>query len=123
MTSMTTAFTRTHSVQLMTSPESLFSGRRSRRPQLHSFQRRMSLGDQSPLHPIIKFMPLNKVLLITRFIRTFDHTQLDVSDESNLPKVFQAAEPWSHHIQEVASQLFLPGTNITIDECIPSNAN
>jgi hypothetical protein len=63
-------------------------------------------------------MPLNKVLLITRFIRTFDHTELDVSDESNLPKVFQAAEPWYNHIQEVSSQLFLPGTNITIDECI-----
>ncbi|KAK7589630.1 hypothetical protein V3481_008609 [Fusarium oxysporum f. sp. vasinfectum] len=76
------------------------------------------LGDQVPLHPITKFMPLNKFLLITRFIRTFDHTQLDVSDERDLPKVFQAAEPWSQHIQQVSSELFLPGTNITIDECM-----
>ncbi|RYC82709.1 hypothetical protein BFJ63_vAg14430, partial [Fusarium oxysporum f. sp. narcissi] len=51
-----------------------------------------SLGDQRPLHPFTKFMPLQKFELITRYFRTFDHTNLDVSDERDLPKTFQAAE-------------------------------
>ncbi|KAJ4264586.1 hypothetical protein NW764_16700 [Fusarium oxysporum] len=59
-----------------------------------------SLGDQRPLHSIIKFMPLRKFELITRYFRTFDYTKLDVRDESDLPKTFQAAEEWSNHIQK-----------------------
>jgi hypothetical protein len=63
-------------------------------------------------------MPLRKFELITRYFRTFDYTELDVSDESGLPKVFQAAEPWSDHIQKVSTELFIPGTNLAIDECM-----
>jgi hypothetical protein len=57
-----------------------------------------SLGDQRPLHSIIKFMPLKKFELITRYFRTFDHTKLDVTNEGDLPKTFQMAEEWSNHI-------------------------
>ncbi|KAG6997356.1 hypothetical protein FocnCong_v015434 [Fusarium oxysporum f. sp. conglutinans] len=77
-----------------------------------------SLGDQRPLHSIIKFMPLRKFELITRYFRTFDYTKLDVSDEGDLPKTFQAAEAWSNHIQKASTELYLPGTNLTIDECM-----
>ncbi|EMT60488.1 hypothetical protein FOC4_g10011759 [Fusarium odoratissimum] len=77
-----------------------------------------SLGDQRPLHSIIKFMPLRKFELITRYFRTFDYTKLDVRDESDLPKTFQAAEEWSNHIQKVSIELYLPGTNLTVDECM-----
>ncbi|ENH72260.1 hypothetical protein FOC1_g10004497 [Fusarium oxysporum f. sp. cubense race 1] len=77
-----------------------------------------SLGDQRPLHPFIKFMPLQKFELITRYFRTFDHTNLDVSDERDLPKTFQAAEEWSEHIQRVSIELYLLGTNLTVDECM-----
>jgi hypothetical protein len=38
-----------------------------------------SPGDQCPLHPIIKFMPLRKFQLITRYFRTFDNTEIDMS--------------------------------------------
>ncbi|KAF5584351.1 ac transposable element-derived 4 [Fusarium subglutinans] len=63
-----------------------------------------TLGAQVPLHPITKFMPLNKFLLITRFIRTFDHTQLDVSDEMDLPKIWVVAQHgsfmrWLWHVK------------------------
>ncbi|RKL08705.1 hypothetical protein BFJ70_g16774 [Fusarium oxysporum] len=77
-----------------------------------------SLGDQRPLHPFTKFMPLRKFELVTRYFRTFDHTNLDVSDERDLPKTFQAAEEWSEHIQRVSIELYLPGTNLTVDECM-----
>ncbi|SCO87597.1 uncharacterized protein FRV6_11724 [Fusarium oxysporum] len=77
-----------------------------------------ALGDQRPLHPVTKFMPLRKFELITRYFRTFDYTKLDVSDKSDLPKVFQAAEPWSDHIQNVSAELFIPGTNLAVDKYI-----
>jgi hypothetical protein len=63
-------------------------------------------------------MPLRRFELITRYFRTFDHTKVNVSDEDNLLKVFQAAEPWSDHLQKASAQVFNPGTNITIDECM-----
>ncbi|KNB17655.1 hypothetical protein FOXG_22000 [Fusarium oxysporum f. sp. lycopersici 4287] len=63
-------------------------------------------------------MPLRKFELITRYFRTFDHTNLDVSDERDLPKTFPAAEEWSKHIQRVSIELYLPGTNLTVDECM-----
>ncbi|KAJ0130256.1 putative 4-hydroxy-2-oxoglutarate aldolase [Fusarium oxysporum f. sp. albedinis] len=78
----------------------------------------LGLGDQRALHSIIKFMPLRKFELITRYFRTFDYTKLDVRDQGDLPKTFQAAEEWSNHIQRVSIELYLPGTNLTVDECI-----
>jgi hypothetical protein len=63
-------------------------------------------------------MPLRKFELITRYFRTFDYTKLDVRDESDLPKTFQAAEEWSNHIQSVSIELYSPGTNLTVDECM-----
>ncbi|KAF5541353.1 ac transposable element-derived 4 [Fusarium phyllophilum] len=77
-----------------------------------------SLGDQRPLHSFTKFMPLLKFELITRYFRTFDYTKLDVRDESDLPKTFQAAEEWSEHIQKASAELYLPGTDLTVDECM-----
>jgi hypothetical protein len=47
-----------------------------------------SLGDQRPLHSIIKFMPLRKFELINRYFRTFDYTKVDVRNEGDLPKTF-----------------------------------
>ncbi|KAF4971256.1 hypothetical protein FSARC_1878 [Fusarium sarcochroum] len=77
-----------------------------------------TIGDQRPLHTISKFMPLRKFQLITRYFRTFDYTKIDMSDEKDLPKTFQAAEPWSNHIQYMSSFLFIPGTNLAVDECM-----
>ncbi|RKK77629.1 hypothetical protein BFJ70_g17123 [Fusarium oxysporum] len=77
-----------------------------------------SLGDQRPLHLIIKFMPLLKFELINRYFRTFNYTKVDVRDEGDLPKTFQVAEEWSDLIQKVSNELYLPGTNLTVDECM-----
>ncbi|SCO92653.1 uncharacterized protein FRV6_16781 [Fusarium oxysporum] len=63
-------------------------------------------------------MPLRKFELITRYFRTFDYTKLDVRDEGDLPKTFKAAEPWFDHIQKASAELFIPGTNLTVDECM-----
>jgi hypothetical protein len=40
-------------------------------------------------------MPLRKFQLISRYFRTFNYTKVDVRDEGDLPKTFQAAEEWS----------------------------
>ncbi|KAJ0131739.1 Uncharacterized protein HZ326_25165 [Fusarium oxysporum f. sp. albedinis] len=77
-----------------------------------------SLGDQRPLHSIIKFMPLRKFELVNRYFRTFVCTKVDIKDEGDLPKTFQAAEEWSDLIQKVSKELYLPGTNLTVDECM-----
>ncbi|KNB18694.1 hypothetical protein FOXG_22339 [Fusarium oxysporum f. sp. lycopersici 4287] len=63
-------------------------------------------------------MPLRKFELTTQYFRTFDYTKLDVRVESDLPKTFQAAEEWSEHIQRVSIEHYLPGTNLTVDECM-----
>ncbi|KAL9567582.1 hypothetical protein ACKAV7_008346 [Fusarium commune] len=63
-------------------------------------------------------MPLQKFQLITRYFRTFDYTKLDVRDEGDIPRTFQAAEEWSNHIQRVSIELYNPGTNLTVDECM-----
>jgi hypothetical protein len=62
-------------------------------------------------------MPLWRFEIISRYIRTFDHTLLDLGNEEDLPKAFQAAEPWSDLIQKVSAQLYIPGNNITVDQC------
>jgi hypothetical protein len=40
-------------------------------------------------------MPLRKFHLITRYLRIFDYTKVDVREERDLLKVSQAANPWS----------------------------
>ncbi|RYC79027.1 hypothetical protein BFJ63_vAg18093, partial [Fusarium oxysporum f. sp. narcissi] len=77
-----------------------------------------SLGDQRPLHSIIKFMPLRKFQLISRYFCTFNYTKVDIRDKSDLPKTFQVAEEWSDLIQKVSNKLYFPGTNLAVDECM-----
>ncbi|SCO87702.1 uncharacterized protein FRV6_11829 [Fusarium oxysporum] len=63
-------------------------------------------------------MPLWRFLIISRYVWTFDHTLLDLGNEEDLPEAFQAAEPWSDLIQKVSAQLYIPGNNIAVDECM-----
>ncbi|KAI7759667.1 hypothetical protein LZL87_013409 [Fusarium oxysporum] len=77
-----------------------------------------NLEGQRPPHTIIKFMPLGRFQLISRYFRTFNYTKVDVTDEGDLPKTFQAAREWSNHIQKVSSELYHSGTNLTVDECM-----
>ncbi|KAF6518400.1 hypothetical protein HZS61_002478 [Fusarium oxysporum f. sp. conglutinans] len=46
----------------------------------------------------------------------FDHTKID--ETAPLPKVFQAADEWSEHIQAVSAQISLPGSHLAVDECM-----
>jgi hypothetical protein len=57
-----------------------------------------------------------KFQLIHRHLRPFDHTKVD--ETAPLPKVFQAAEEWSDHIQAVSAEIFLPGSHLAVDECM-----
>ena len=36
----------------------------------------------------------------------------------HLPKVFQGVEEWSDNIQAVSAELFRPGSNLAVDECM-----
>ncbi|WAO97069.1 Hypothetical protein NCS54_01477500 [Fusarium falciforme] len=73
-------------------------------------------GVQRPQHSIIKFMSQWKFQLIHRHLRPFNHTKID--EAAPLPKVFQAAEEWSDHIQAVSAEIFLPGSHLAVDECM-----
>jgi len=84
--------------------------------KLRSHWKAPRLGDQSPLHSVIKFMPYWRFQLIHRYLRPFDHTKID--ENAPLPKVFQAAEEWSDHIQRVSAALFQPGSHLAVDECM-----
>jgi hypothetical protein len=84
--------------------------------KLRSHWKAPRLGEQAPLHSVIKFMPYWRFQLIHRYLRPFDHTKID--DNAPLPKVFQAAEEWSDHIQKVSAALFQPGSHLAVDECM-----
>jgi hypothetical protein len=73
-------------------------------------------GIQRPEHSIIKFMPNWKFQLIHRHLRPFDHSKID--EIAPLPKVFQAADEWSDHIQAVSAEIFVPGSHLAVDECM-----
>ncbi|KAF4334764.1 ac transposable element-derived 4 [Fusarium beomiforme] len=81
------------------------------------------LGVQRPKHSI-KFMPYWKFQLIHRHLRPFDHSKID--ETAPLPKLFQAADEWSDHIQAVSAEIFVPGPHLAVDECMiryPSRSN
>ncbi|EGU87117.1 hypothetical protein FOXB_02365 [Fusarium oxysporum f. sp. conglutinans Fo5176] len=61
-------------------------------------------------------MPYWRFQLIHRYLRPFDYTKID--ENAPLPKVFQAAEEWSNHIQRVSAALFQPGSHLAVDECM-----
>ncbi|UPL02957.1 hypothetical protein LCI18_013891 [Fusarium solani-melongenae] len=73
-------------------------------------------GEQRPLHSIIKFMPYWKFQILHRHLRPFDYTKID--ETGPLPKVFQACDEWSDHIQAASAEIFIPGSHLAIDECM-----
>ncbi|ENH64952.1 PiggyBac transposable element-derived protein 2 [Fusarium oxysporum f. sp. cubense race 1] len=78
----------------------------------------VNLGVNSPFHMITKFMPLRKFELIHRYLRPFDYIKINETESYDLPKVFQAAEEWSQHIQHMSALLFQPGSSLAVDECM-----
>ncbi|EGU80032.1 hypothetical protein FOXB_09458 [Fusarium oxysporum f. sp. conglutinans Fo5176] len=75
----------------------------------------MKPGQQRPEHSIIKFMPYWKFQILHRYLRTLDHTKIDKTGP--LPKVFQACDEWSDHIQAASAEIFFPGSHLAVDEC------
>ncbi|KAF4334320.1 tubulin beta [Fusarium beomiforme] len=59
-------------------------------------------------------MTLRRFELLQRYLRISDHT----NEATDLPRVFQACEEWSLHIQRVSASLFLPGSCLAVDECM-----
>ncbi|KAI8683287.1 Piggybac transposable element-derived protein 4 [Fusarium sp. Ph1] len=73
-------------------------------------------GEQRPLHSIIKFMPYWKFHILHRHLRPFDYTKID--ETAPLPKVFQACDEWSDHIQAASAEIFIPSSHLAVDECM-----
>ncbi|KFA55188.1 hypothetical protein S40293_09894 [Stachybotrys chartarum IBT 40293] len=64
-----------------------------------------------PIHPIIKLMTFDRFQLLSRRIRISSHT-------TDPGRPFLPCADWSDHIQAVSLQLWSPGTDIAVDECI-----
>ncbi|RKL08293.1 hypothetical protein BFJ70_g16809, partial [Fusarium oxysporum] len=69
----------------------------------------------APDHPIRRLMTYDRFQLLQRHIRVFN--PFNISD-IHLPRVFQAVDKWSEHIQRVSLDLWTPGTNLAVDECM-----
>ncbi|KAJ3455231.1 hypothetical protein MRS44_013831 [Fusarium solani] len=54
--------------------------------------------------------------ILHRHLRPFDHTKID--ETGPLPKVFQACDEWSDHIQAASAEIFFPGSHLAVDECM-----
>ncbi|KFA80336.1 hypothetical protein S40288_09612 [Stachybotrys chartarum IBT 40288] len=66
-----------------------------------------------PSHPIIKYMTFDRFQLLSRRIR--------ISPFSSQPQgPFQPCDEWSDHLQAVSLQLWVPGTDLSVDECMVS---
>jgi hypothetical protein len=66
-----------------------------------------------PSHPIIKYMTFDRFQLLSRRIR--------ISPFSSQPQgPFRPCDEWSNHLQAVSLQLWVPGTDLSVDECMVS---
>ncbi|KAJ3453586.1 hypothetical protein MRS44_017833 [Fusarium solani] len=82
---------------------------------IHRHWETSSLGHQGADHSIRKYLTYDRFQLLQRHIRVFN--PFNIAD-TQLPKVFQAVDDWSEHIQRVSLELWTPGTNIAVDECM-----
>ncbi|KAL6353658.1 hypothetical protein LRP88_12971 [Fusarium phalaenopsidis] len=58
----------------------------------------------------------NVFQILHRHLRPFDYAKVD--ETAPLPKVFQACDEWSDHIQAVSAEIFIPGSHLAVDECM-----
>ncbi|KEY74881.1 hypothetical protein S7711_09671 [Stachybotrys chartarum IBT 7711] len=65
-----------------------------------------------PSHPIVKYMTFDRFQLLSRRLR--------ISPFSGQQGPYRPCNVWSDHIQAVSLQLWAPGTDIAIDECMVS---
>ncbi|KAJ3455627.1 hypothetical protein MRS44_017109 [Fusarium solani] len=82
---------------------------------IHRHWETSSLGHQGADHSIRKYLTYDRFQLLQRHIRVFN--PFNIAD-TQLPKVFRAVDDWSEHIQRVSLELWTPGTNIAVDECM-----
>jgi hypothetical protein len=66
-------------------------------------------GSQRPLHPVKKFMTFDRFFLLSRYLRISRNS-------SGSP--FEVCSMWSDLQQRVSTQLWLPGTEVAVDESI-----
>ncbi|KAF4343858.1 hypothetical protein FBEOM_2191 [Fusarium beomiforme] len=70
--------------------------------------------DHVPDHNIVKSMTYNRFHLLKRRLRLDDPDSI----EYGVPHPFSKVNEWSDIIQTAATELFIPGTNISVDEGI-----
>lgn len=72
-------------------------------------------GVLHPTHPIIKFMTFNRWQLIFRHIRIFPPFE---EPENAVQRMISRVSEWSDLLQAVSTDLWEPGLQIAIDECM-----
>ncbi|KAG5815635.1 hypothetical protein H9Q74_011574 [Fusarium xylarioides] len=82
---------------------------------IHSHWETSGPGHQDADHSIRKYLTYDRFQLLQRHLRVFN--PFNIAD-TQLPKVFQAVDDWSEHIQRVSLSLWVPGTNVAVDECM-----
>ncbi|KFA53217.1 hypothetical protein S40293_10033 [Stachybotrys chartarum IBT 40293] len=64
-----------------------------------------------PSHPIVKYMTFDRFQLLSRRIR--------ISPFSSQPQgPFRPCDEWSDRLQDASLQLWVPGTDLAVDECM-----
>ncbi|CCE34888.1 uncharacterized protein CPUR_08827 [Claviceps purpurea 20.1] len=72
-------------------------------------------GAGDPTHRIMKYMTYPRFTQLFRYIRIFDPFD---EPADNLSRLLSRVTPWSEHIQQAATDLFQPGLNVAVDECM-----
>lgn len=69
-------------------------------------------GCQIPTHPITKFMTRDRFQMLFRRVRPFN------AAKGSHTTTYDRINAWSAHLQAISLEVYCPGTNIAVDECI-----
>jgi hypothetical protein len=80
-------------------------------------------NNECPIYPFTRHMSLRRFQALFRRLHIFkdsDIMPLAFGDSLKGPKLkaYRQVETWSQHIQQTMSEVYEPGTNIAVDECM-----
>ena len=79
--------------------------------------------DTSPIYPFTRHMPLRRFEALFRRLHVFkDGDIMPLAFGNNLQdsksKAYRQVERWSQHIQRIMSEIYIPGSQVAVDECM-----
>jgi len=92
-----------------------------------------SLSDKNARHYFSRFLTRDRFEILHRRLRIFDPALFETPQEqlqqrrrrgaqqpaeADEPKPYRQVNAWSKHIQQVSTDLYMPGNRLTIDECM-----